>query len=472
MTSKKGKGKARRVESPSPDFYYTSESGYGANLNDPSQSASSLDMGFNPSYSSDALFGVQVPSMQPYCNDNNIPPNSNSSFLPFPPYFDAPNPYFATFEPNTAQPNHDSNRVRGSEIQRKVTPPSLDSRPFDIGFNGESLYDGPLISRAFNSRALNSRAIDGGIFNTEHTSFNTSDGQVLRDTSGCRHIEGLEEQVQDIIAYRRALVEALIQTYDHVDSTMAPFGNAAVTQLVQVIIRQFRCYLPKNDDEINIANIVVFAVTMLHFALREFLEGVYNPSNFIVEDEEAAYNEVLDRIKELDESNLEFFHLNYVKLCGTIAHLYGTRTYWSDQVDSIEDVTVVATGTCSSGPGISALPVTDPTLWKSQYEMELGQIGHASESMTWMSICEPELKQRNHARPHDFMQVVPTNIGLLVTVQHELEIGRILFFIPRISQVRNVHELHGGAILWEPSRNGWESPSGETETPDGRISWT
>jgi hypothetical protein len=32
---------------------------------------------------------------------------------------------------------------------------------------------------------------------------------------------GLEEQIQDIVAYRRALVEALIQTYDHVDSSMA-----------------------------------------------------------------------------------------------------------------------------------------------------------------------------------------------------------------------------------------------------------
>lgn len=32
---------------------------------------------------------------------------------------------------------------------------------------------------------------------------------------------GLGEQIQDIIAYRRALVEALIQTYDHVDSPMA-----------------------------------------------------------------------------------------------------------------------------------------------------------------------------------------------------------------------------------------------------------
>jgi Domain of unknown function (DUF6532) len=79
--------------------------------------------------------------------------------------------------------------------------------------------------------------------------------------------------------------------------------------MVQAIIRQFRCYLPEDNDEINFNNIVAFAVTMLRFALREFSEGTYNQSEFVVEDEETAYDEVLGRINELDESDLEFYHL-------------------------------------------------------------------------------------------------------------------------------------------------------------------
>jgi hypothetical protein len=79
--------------------------------------------------------------------------------------------------------------------------------------------------------------------------------------------------------------------------------------MVQAIIRQFRCHLPENDDEINVANIIAFAVTMLRFALREFSEGTYNPSEFVVEDEETTYNEVLNRIEGLDESDLEFYYL-------------------------------------------------------------------------------------------------------------------------------------------------------------------
>lgn len=92
-------------------------------------------------------------------------------------------------------------------------------------------------------------------------------------------------------------------------TTAQPFGHAAVTQMVQAIIRQFRCYLPEDNDEINFNNIVAFAVTMLRFALREFLNGTYNQSEFVVEDEETGYDEVLDRINELDGSDLEFYHL-------------------------------------------------------------------------------------------------------------------------------------------------------------------
>jgi hypothetical protein len=36
---------------------------------------------------------------------------------------------------------------------------------------------------------------------------------------------------------------------------------------------------------------------------------MYNPSEFVVEDEETTYNEVLNRIEGLDESDLEFYYL-------------------------------------------------------------------------------------------------------------------------------------------------------------------
>ncbi|KAG1763646.1 hypothetical protein EV702DRAFT_1205545 [Suillus placidus] len=120
---------------------------------------------------------------------------------------------------------------------------------------------------------------------------------------------GFDKQVQDIVAHQCALISALIRNYDHVDSAIAPFGHTSVTQMVQAICRQFRCHLPDNDDDINVNNIVAFTVTMLRFALREFSEGTYIPSEFVVEGEEAMYNEVLDRIKELDETDLEFYHL-------------------------------------------------------------------------------------------------------------------------------------------------------------------
>ncbi|KAG2145714.1 hypothetical protein BD769DRAFT_1382603 [Suillus cothurnatus] len=410
MASKKGKGKAKRV-SPSPDdLQYTS--GYCTNLDNPSQS--SLDMDFNHASSSDASFGVQVPSMrQPY-HDNHFPPSSNlsftaaapnSSFPPFSPYFDVSNPYLTSLNPNhdvvpptlnlaplnpvaASAPNivaphprlpHDTTALelmvqsyreplflrhrtleartsvrsqpynltvrRGtssndisqarqvefegeasaivwyvgdSETRREITPPSLDSGPF----NTRSLHGSPS-----NSRTFDNGTFDSGTFNAENTSANTCDmrkslrmvpvnlrneiKRLARTIALCSWglSPGLEEQIQDIVAYRRALVEALIQTYDHVDSSMAPFGHPAVVQMVQAIIRQFRCHLPENDDEINVANIIAFAVTMLRFALREFSEGTYNPSEFVVEDEETTYNEVLNRIEGLDESDLEFYYL-------------------------------------------------------------------------------------------------------------------------------------------------------------------
>ncbi|KAG1874830.1 hypothetical protein F4604DRAFT_1924950 [Suillus subluteus] len=475
MVSRKGKARqhTHRV-SPSPDN--TSEFGYGANSNNLNQSASTLDMGLNPSYSSDASFGVQleVPSMQPY---HNIPPNSNSSFAPlhinttypnfnFPPFpanFGAANSYFSSLNPNSTQPNsnmtpptpnfafpftapdiaaprprlphniaalelssyrgapfvrqwtiearsarsHPYNStahhmsscddisqprqvefegeiptfVRGSEIWRRIMPPSLD---------GASLRDGPCASGTFNSGTFDTCQTDKSS-KTPKDATASKAAQVLsnaisdqvRERLKCSLLNenlmlhgdllslmvndilvsavmgqindqvlaeqwvaenaqetkknlrmvpvnlqneikrlactivlcswglspGLDEQVQDIIACRRARIEALIQTYDHVDSPMVPFGHAAVTQMVQAIIRQFRCYLPEDNDEINFNNIVTFVVTMLHFALREFSEGKYNQSEFVVEDEETAYDKVLDRINELHESDLEFYHL-------------------------------------------------------------------------------------------------------------------------------------------------------------------
>ncbi|KAG1823851.1 uncharacterized protein BJ212DRAFT_1296381 [Suillus subaureus] len=99
------------------------------------------------------------------------------------------------------------------------------------------------------------------------------------------------------------------------DLAVAPFGHVSVAQMVQAIIRQFCCHLPDNNDNINVDNIVAFVVTMLWFALREFSNGTYILSEFVAEGERAMYNEVLNRIKELNETNLEFYLL-------TIKHIF------------------------------------------------------------------------------------------------------------------------------------------------------
>ncbi|KAG1883597.1 hypothetical protein F4604DRAFT_1920098 [Suillus subluteus] len=117
----------------------------------------------------------------------------------------------------------------------------------------------------------------------------------------------IEDQVEDVTAYRRTLVEALLETYDHVDSDMMPFANPAIIQMTQAIIRQFRDYIPINHTDINIDNIIAFAITILRFALQEFSNGTYSPSEFLVENEEETYNAVLQRIKRLDSTDLEFY---------------------------------------------------------------------------------------------------------------------------------------------------------------------
>ncbi|KAG0691767.1 hypothetical protein DFH29DRAFT_1010234 [Suillus ampliporus] len=117
----------------------------------------------------------------------------------------------------------------------------------------------------------------------------------------------IEERVEDVAAYQSSLIEALIETYDHVHSSMTPFGHPAIIQMTQAIIRQFRDYVPTDHAEININNIVTFAVTMLHFALEEFSNGTYSPSKFLIENEEETYNTVLQRIEQLDDTNLEFY---------------------------------------------------------------------------------------------------------------------------------------------------------------------
>lgn len=85
--------------------------------------------------------------------------------------------------------------------------------------------------------------------------------------------------------------------------------------MLQTIIRQYRCHFPANINDINVANLVAFAVTMLRFSLKEFSTGVYISSEFVVENEEATYRAVLERIENLVESDLEFYDL-------MIAHMF------------------------------------------------------------------------------------------------------------------------------------------------------
>lgn len=100
-------------------------------------------MGLNPSYSSDASFGIQleVPSMQRY---HNVPPNSNLSFAPlhidatypdfnFPPFptnFDAANSYFGPLNPNSAQPNSDMTPPTPNSASPFATPDIAAPRPW------------------------------------------------------------------------------------------------------------------------------------------------------------------------------------------------------------------------------------------------------------------------------------------------------------------------------------------------------
>ncbi|KAG2029438.1 hypothetical protein BDR03DRAFT_987752 [Suillus americanus] len=96
----------------------------------------------------------------------------------------------------------------------------------------------------------------------------------------------IEEHVEDIAAYRSALIQALTGNYDHADSNMAPFGHPTVIQMTQAIIRRFCDCFPIDHEDININNIVTFAVTILRFALREFLDRTYSPLEFLVDEEE------------------------------------------------------------------------------------------------------------------------------------------------------------------------------------------
>jgi hypothetical protein len=79
--------------------------------------------------------------------------------------------------------------------------------------------------------------------------------------------------------------------------------------MAQSIIRQFRNHLPLHNHDINISNIIAFSVTMLRFALREFSQGTYHAAEFVVEDEEAAYDTVLGHIRDLEDLDLVLFNL-------------------------------------------------------------------------------------------------------------------------------------------------------------------
>jgi hypothetical protein len=79
--------------------------------------------------------------------------------------------------------------------------------------------------------------------------------------------------------------------------------------MAQAIIRLFRCHLPANNDDINVDNIIAFAVTMLRFAVREFSGGTYETSEFVVEEEFLTYDEVITRIGDLTGTDFAFYQL-------------------------------------------------------------------------------------------------------------------------------------------------------------------
>ncbi|KAG0694670.1 hypothetical protein DFH29DRAFT_880550 [Suillus ampliporus] len=108
-------------------------------------------------------------------------------------------------------------------------------------------------------------------------------------------------------AHQSAHVSIILQGWTEFNSAMTPFGCAAISQLVQVIIREFCRYLPNDLDDININNIVAFSVAILRWALGEFLTGIHITAEFKVDNERPTYTQVLNCIRDFDKMDKAFY---------------------------------------------------------------------------------------------------------------------------------------------------------------------